>query len=873
VNLVFPAFENPNNKMQTSLMSLAALFLFLNCAVLTLAPAVRYHGWNGTVRWEQWIGLVVWLVGFSILYRGINRYLPDCDPYLLPIVSLLSGWGLITIFRLDTALGFRQTLWLALSLTGVRIGIRSQRLLPLLRRYKYVWLTLALVLTLLTLFFGTYPGGSGIGPGLWLDVLGIYLQPSEFLKLALIIFLAAYLADAMPAHFSVLQLLAPTLVVAGASIAILVAQRDLGTALIFIVLYTVIVYIASGRRRVLFLSLLVVLLALIGGYNLFDVIRLRIEAWLNPWLDPAGRSYQIVQSLMSLANGELFGRGLGLGSPGVVPVAQSDFIYSSIVEESGLLGAVGLLLLLAILTIRGFEIALHARNQFHRFLSIGITSSYIVQAVLIIGGNIRLFPLTGITLPFVSYGGSSLVVSFFSMLLLFLISDQAEDQPAALERRQPYTLIGGIFLVALMVAALMTGWWSIIRSSSLLSRSDNPRRAISDTYVQRGKIVDRNNLTISQSTGAVGSFKRTIELPALSATVGYSNPDYGQTGIEYSMDGYLRGVTGNTATTVWENRLLYGQYPPGLDIRLSIDSSLQNKADALLVGHKGAIVLLNASTGEVLVSASAPTFDANALDTQWQTWMKDKNAPLLNRVTQGQYPAGSAVSVFLYASSLSTGLPAVPTITQAGARLCASAPENNSDYASLVASGCPAAVETLAAAIPPTVLWNQFTGLGLFSKPDIKIEGADASSLKNPIEASELIDNPSTWRVSPLQLARAAAAISNAGQVPSPVLVTAYKDPTHEWVLLPNLPRSSQLTQFAASKAADRLSTTSFPGWETLAKVKDNTQTVYWYMAGTNSLWKATPLSLVVLLENASSDEAKRLGEEMLLSAVKPYQN
>jgi len=547
---------------------------------------------------------------------------------------------------LNPSLGFRQTIWFSICIAGFLVGVRYSKLLPVLRRYKYVWLTSTLVITVLTLFLGTYPGGAGDGPGLWLDMFGIYLQPSEILKLVLIIYLAAYLADSMPAHFSIIQLLAPTLVVAGASIAILIAQRDLGTASIFIVLYTLIVYIASGKRRVLLISFFVILIGLVAGYLVFDVIRLRIEAWINPWLDPSGRSYQIVQSLMAVANGGLFGRGLGLGSPGVVPVAQSDFIYSAIVEEAGLMGAVALVIILAIITIRGIEIALHAPNQYQRFLAIGITSTFIVQAGLIIGGNIRLFPLTGVTLPFISYGGSSLVTSFFSFLLLLMISNQAEDQPAAIERLKPYTLIGSVFLAGLFVIGAFTGWWALIRPGSLLSRSDNPRRAISDMYVLRGRILDRNNVVLAQSTGTVGNYVRTIEVPSLSATVGYSNPDYGQTGIEFSMDGYLRGIEGNSPSTVWWDRTLYGQYPPGLDIRLSIDSTLQSKANELLEGRKGAIVLMNAASGEILAIATAPTFNANDLSTNWSIWMADQSAPLLNRVSQGQYPLGPGSTHF-----------------------------------------------------------------------------------------------------------------------------------------------------------------------------------------------------------------------------------
>src|SRR5690606_28097595 len=157
-------------------------------------------------------------------------------------------------------------------------------------------------------------------------------------------------------------------------------------------------------------------------YELVGLVHARIDSWLNPWVDPTNRSYQIVQALMAIAAGGMFGRGPGLGSPGFVPVAHSDFIYTSIVEESGLLGAIALLALVAFLVVRALRISLHARDAYQRYLAIGLAAYIASQSLLIIGGNIRMLPLTGVTLPFVSYGGSSMLISFFALLLLTLVS-------------------------------------------------------------------------------------------------------------------------------------------------------------------------------------------------------------------------------------------------------------------------------------------------------------------------------------------------------------------------------------------------------------------------------------------------------------------
>ena len=358
------------------------------------------------------------------------------------------------------------------------------------------------------------------------------------MKILLIIYLSAYLADSLPAKFKLMQLLIPTLIIAGAALLILIAQRDLGTASLFIVLYTIIVYLASGKRRILFFSFIIIIAGLIAGYLVFDVINLRIEAWVNPWLDPRGRSYQIIQSIIAVANGGLFGRGIGLGSPGVVPVSHSDFIFPAIVEEFGIAGGIALVCLLAFFCIRGISISLHAPNQFQRFLAAGLTAYLSTQAILIMGGTIRLLPLTGVTLPFISYGGTSLVTSFFSGLLLLIISNQAEDNPAAITRSKPYLLVGSIFLTGFTAIALLITWWGFIKSDTLLERLDNPRRAISDRYVYRGTIFDRNNVALAEISGKVGAYTRILNYSPLSSVIGYSNANYGQTGIEYH-DGWV----------------------------------------------------------------------------------------------------------------------------------------------------------------------------------------------------------------------------------------------------------------------------------------------------------------------------------------------
>ncbi len=873
MKLSYSSTRISRESVQKRLILFAVMFVFAACVALTFAPAVRLHSINVDLRWQQWIGFAVWLVGFWLAFRQANRLLPDRDPYLLPIIALISGWGLITLFRLDPAYGFKQTAWLAICLTGFIIGMRFSNLLNLLRRYKYIWLTLTLVLTVLTFFFGTNPSGSG--PNLWLGLAGVYLQPSEILKVILVAYLAAYLADSRPAGFRLMQLIAPTLLVAGAALVILVVQRDLGTASLFIALYTVVIYLASGKRRFLLISFLVIVGALIAGYYIFGVIQLRVEAWLNPWADANGRSYQIVQSIIALANGGLFGRGIGLGSPGVVPVSQSDFIYPSMVEETGLLGAFAVVVLFALIAVRGLSISLRASNHFQRYLAAGITTYLISQALLIMGGTIRLLPLTGVTLPFFSYGGSSLVTSFFASLLLLLISNHTTEQPTLPMNSTAYFLTGSVFLFALIAVALVTSWWSVFSAEALLSRNDNPRRFISDLYVQRGQILDRNNTVLSETTGEPGELIRVLNYPSLSAVVGYTNMNYGQGGLEASLDAYLRGQEGNSYANVLSSRILNSQYPTGANVRLSLDITLQQKADELMSNKVGALLLMNAQTGEILAMSTSPTFDANNLEENWQDWKSDPSSPLLNRATQAQYPLGNAAGGLLFAELLADhSLPPV-LVTQwsedpANPNYCAINPGINPNWGNLVSSGCNSAARMLEFYLGQDDISSLYNNVGFFDETEIDLADSiqeSASVGQTDVDAAQTADN---LLVSPLQMASAYAILVNNGQGISPQLTIAYQYPESDWILFPIEEQLNQTLNLNSKNGTADLASTSIPGWQVSSTVATPTGSVDWFITGTKTDWKGTPLVLVVALEDSSALIARNVGVEMFNHTINP---
>ena len=810
------ATYRPPAQIQSRLLKLAALFLSLYALILTLSPVARARSWDADLRWSHWLGLGIWALAVFLAHWQITLRAPDADPYLLPAAALLAGWGLLSIWRLDVDFGLRQGIWLAFCVAVFLVGLRLPGNLEILRRYKYIFLTFGLFLTALTLIFGTNPGGSG--PRLWLGCCGLYLQPSEPLKLLLVVYLAAYFADRIPIRTRLLPLLIPTLFLTGLALIILIIQRDLGTSSIFIFLYATMVYLASGKRRLLLGSLGLLVLAAVVGYFFVDIIHVRLAAWVDPWADPSGRSYQLIQSILAVANGGLFGRGLGMGAPGLVPVAHSDFIFTSIAEESGLAGTLALLGLLAVIVMRGFIIAIRAASNFRRLLAAGITIYFGAQSILIIGGNLRLLPLTGVTLPFVSYGGSSLLTAFIGLLILIQISNEVDEEAAALPTPQPFLNMAGLVWIGLLACALTNGWWATIRADDLLIRTDNPRRAIADRFVPRGGILDRQNRAITITSGAPGTYSRQYLVPQLSSITGYTHPIYGQAGLEASLDPYLRGLQGNPNLLIWWEHILYGQPPAGLNVRLNIDIDIQKKADYLLGTHSGALVLINAQTGETLAMASHPTFDANLMDTIGETLPNAPNGPLFNRATQGLYPVSPAIKPLMDA--------------------------------------------TYGAAAPPKdELVNFYQRLGFYNTPELRLPAAAAAK-------PGTLDNLS---ISPVQMVSAIAALSNQGLCPGVQIASAVETPTEGWVILPAPENPIQcLPADDAKRVTESLQSSDKLFWEYTGSGFDKSQPVTWYLAGTLENWSGTPLAVVVILEESAPITAAEIGHGVLQQAIKP---
>ena len=407
---------------------LSALFIGINILSLNL---VRH----GSVGGIGWLSLAVWVVLMGGATAVLHRYKPWHDPLILPAVGLLLGWGFLLVDRLAPNFWLRQLVWGSIGIAVLVAVAVIPRNFRILRNYPYTWLLGGLTLLGTTLVFGVNP--IGFGARLWLEVpfTGVYFQPSELLKLLLIIFLANYFSqkeqllhfDTEKGWLAPIPYLAPLIFMWGFCMALLVWQQDLGAAVLFFVVFLGVLYVAVGDLWYLIGGGLMLIGAAVFAYYAFDLVALRIEAWWNPWPDANDRAFQIVQSLYALANGRILGQGIGQGFPDYIPVIHSDFAFAAIVEEWGVWGGLGTIMTFLWLTYRGLRIAMLAKRPFDTYLATGITLMFTAQTLLILGGVTKVLPLTGVTLPFVSYGGSSLLMSCIMIGILLYLSSAQND--------------------------------------------------------------------------------------------------------------------------------------------------------------------------------------------------------------------------------------------------------------------------------------------------------------------------------------------------------------------------------------------------------------------------------------------------------------
>lgn len=421
------SWKRPMLDIRRKLILLPGLLLFFGVFVIDLKkyPQMDY-------------GAYPWVLAIVLAAVVVDGWLRKCiaasDHYLFPLAMFFCSVGLIMIDRLKPALFIAQMHWVLIGLAVFAAVVRCTRNIHRLANYQYMIGLLGVCLLCSALLFGTEIGGSRN----WILLGPFQVQPSEFGKLLIILFLAAYLIDhrnvlSLPSNkflflrLPPLRFIAPLVVIWGLAMMMFVIQKDLGSALLFFGIAIFMTYMATGNKSYVVLAMLFFITASTISYYLFAHVRVRVAIWLQPWADPNGQAYQIVQSLFAFGSGGVFGSGFAHGYPGLIPEVHTDFIFSAIGEELGLLGSLALIFAYILLCYRGFRIALQSKNEMNMLLAAGLSVSLAFQVFVILAGVTKLLPLTGITLPFISYGGSSMISSFIVLGLLFALSTKENN--------------------------------------------------------------------------------------------------------------------------------------------------------------------------------------------------------------------------------------------------------------------------------------------------------------------------------------------------------------------------------------------------------------------------------------------------------------
>jgi peptidoglycan glycosyltransferase len=738
--------------------------------------------------------------------------------------------------RLAPELATNQVLWLFLGIAAMILTLVLVRSVKKLGDFKYTIMIVGVLCLMAPAVIGTEISGSKI----WLSFGGLTFQPGEIAKLLIVLFLAGYLADNREMlsvsgrrvlRFNVpdLRTLVPLLIMWGVSLLVVAFERDLGSALLFFGIFVVMLYVATGRKSYVVMALALAVIGALAAYQLFNHVQVRVAIWQDPFKDALGSGWQLAQALYSLADGDVIGTGIGRGMPTLIPVVESDFIFVAMAEEMGLLGAAGILLLFILLAVRGFTIASRARSDMEAFTACGLTAALSLQAFIIVAGVTALIPLTGITLPFMSQGGSSLLASFIIVGLLLRTSDSGTGLEKELQGvaaldggvlgrvalGKRLTVLITIFCVIFAILIGNLTYQMILRAPELRALPTNNHVSARETRVQRGAIISADDVILAQSVADAsgdGTYERVYPQGSLAAhLLGYSSTRFAATGIEHSQRQALSGQTNFSSWTEAVNALA-GAQNPGNDVKLTLDSRLQRAAQEQLGDNRGAAVVLDAKTGALLASASAPTYDLNEVDSLLALASGDSDADgipddvgiaraaeaqidglLVNRATDALYPPGSTFKmVTLTAALYSGGIKLSDTYDAPGSMDIGGAPVTNfglTGFGTLsVQRAFELSVNTVFAQMADKmgaavlVATAESFGFGRKVAQDFTVSN---SLMPNPADMTkwetawagagepvgEHANSPVGPQVTVVQMAMVGAAFANGGQIMNPYVV------------------------------------------------------------------------------------------------------
>ncbi len=633
---------------------------------------------EGEVLGMKSLGVPIALfVAFVIAHLSVRKLAAGADPAILPLAFALSGIGIAFVTRLAPELATRQVMWLFLGIACMVGVLALVRNVDKLANYKYTFIIIGVLLLVSPLL--PVIGSEEYGSRIWLKLGPFSFQPGELAKLAIVIFLAGYLAQNRemlsvstwkvgPIHLPDIRTLMPLIIMWALAFLLVVFEKDLGSALVFFLLFIVMLYIASGKKIYLVIAFGLAAIAGVILYSLFGHVQARVSIWLDPFADATGSGYQVVQAIYSMADGGMFGQGIGRGMADQIPFAYNDFIFAAIAEETGLLGAAGVLLLYLCFAIRGFVTAARAKSDVSSFIAVGVTATILLQAFIIVGGVTRLFPLTGITLPFVSQGGSSLLASFIAVALLLRCGDEGTGVGSEIASATTSLhsnsvlgrvslgkrLTGGIIVFSAMFAVLVANLTllMVVKAEDYQNMPGNNHTIAREAKIERGTISTYDGTVLAESVmNEDGTYTRVYPAGDLAShVVGYASTQYGTSGIEATCNDTLKG---QESFATWSDAIasLSGAGKPGNDVRLTLNTTIQQAAQNALAGETGACVVMDPTTGAVLAMASSPTYDAANVEDVIAS-SDSGNSALFNRATQALYAPGSTFKIVSLAVAL-----------------------------------------------------------------------------------------------------------------------------------------------------------------------------------------------------------------------------
>ena len=600
------------------------------------------------------------IVLFGVIFLFYHFMYKRCSVLLLNNMVMLLAVSMIILTRISFDKAFRQFLFLAAGSVVMLVLPLFLQKGSIFRRFGVVYFMLGVLLLTQVLLTGT----TSYGAKLTISIAGFSFQPSEFVKIIYVFFIASMLYKEAG-----IKKVFQTSCLAAVYVLLLVASKDLGSALLYFMAYLIMIYVASKEKRYLLAGAGGITVAGVLAYFLFSHVQTRVDVWLNPMADIDNKGYQICQSLFGIGTGSWFGLGIGEGLPSKIPVVEKDFVFSAISEEFGAIFAIGLMLLCVSCFIMITNVAMQMKDKFYKLVAIGLAVLYATQVILTIGGAIKFIPSTGVTLPLVSYGGSSLLSTLFVFGIvqgLYMRKAAAQEKEQNNEAKQEelrdkksekkeiaekkkenrkenreFYVVNNIFLLVFLAMIAYFAYFLAFKSEDFINNEYNGLQTLFEDDVVKGDIITSDGQIIAETVvDAAGNESRNYPYGKMfSHVTGYSRNV--RTGLEKQLNfTLLRSHSFFLEQLVAD---FTDEKKIGDNVVTTIRYDLQEAAYNALGGYDGAVIVMEPETGKILAMVSKPTYNPNSIEADWEKLQE--GSALYNRATQGQYTPGSVFKI------------------------------------------------------------------------------------------------------------------------------------------------------------------------------------------------------------------------------------